>query len=96
MMLVHGDSTVASGPQRVRDLLPVEAPALLERRVAFYNVWKPLYRRVEELPLVMCDPYDSETDGRARCMDHSAFEDPTSLPDAPRRESIEVRAMAFF
>ena len=145
VMLVHSDYTVVSGPQRVRDLLPVEAPALLERRVAFYNVWKPLYRRVEELPLAMCDAtthdpqdmlrmdlkyqertgeiyvmrwspkhrwfyfpqmeaaqalllktYDSETDGRARFMGHSAFEDPTSLPDAPRRESIEVRTMAFF
>ena len=143
--LVHRHYTMASGPPRVRDLLPVVAPALLERRVAFYNVWKPLYRRVEEQPLAMCDatPHDpqdmlrmdlkysersgeiyvmrwsqkhcrvyfpqieaaqalllktcdSETDGRARCMGHSAFEDPTSLPDAPRRESIEVRTMAFF
>lgn len=29
-------------------------------------------------------------------MGHSAFEDPTSPPDAPKRESIEVRTMAFF
>jgi hypothetical protein len=55
VLLVHSDYTVASGPQRVRDLLPDEAEALLRRRVAFYNVWKPLYRRVEELPLAMCD-----------------------------------------
>ena len=40
--------------------------------------------------------YDSETDGRARFMGHSAFEDPTSPLNAPRRESIEVRTMAFF
>ncbi|WP_227753889.1 MULTISPECIES: hypothetical protein [Ramlibacter] len=40
--------------------------------------------------------YDSETDGRARFMGHSAFEDPTTPPGAPRRESIEVRTMAFF
>lgn len=145
VMLVHSDYTVASGPQRVRDVLPDEAEALLQRRVAFYNVWKPLYRRVEELPLAMCDArthapedmlrmdlkyrertgeiyvmrysprhrwhyfprmeahhalllktYDSMTDGRARFMGHSAFEDPTSPPDAPKRESIEVRTMAFF
>jgi hypothetical protein len=53
--LVHTDYTVASGPQRVRDLLPDEAEALLERRFAFYNLWKPIRRRVEELPLAMCD-----------------------------------------
>ena len=145
VMLVHSDYTPASGPQRVRDVVPEEADALLGRRVAFFNVWKPLYRRVEELPLAMIDTrtqaegdllrmdlkyrertgeifvlrwadqhrwwyfpqmeasealllktYDSETDGRARFMGHSAFEDPTSRPDARKRESIEVRTMAFF
>lgn len=40
--------------------------------------------------------YDSETDGRARFMGHSAFEDPTTPPDAPKRQSIELRTMAFF
>ena len=145
VLLVHSDYTVASGPQRVHDIVPTEASALLQRRVAFYNVWKPLYRRVEELPLAMCDAtthapddmlrmdlkyrertgeiyvmrhsaahrwvyfpkmeaehalllktYDSETDGRARFMGHTAFEDPTTAPDAAKRESIEVRTMAFF
>ncbi len=145
VMLVHSDYTVKSGPQRVHDLFPDEADALLENRVAFYNVWKPLYRRVEELPLAMCDAssdadddmlimelkyrertgeiyvmrhspehrwyyfpnmepeqalmlktYDSETDGRARFMGHSAFEDPTTPIGALKRESIEVRTMAFF
>ncbi len=145
VLLVHSDYTVASGPQRVRDIVPADAEALLQRRVAFYNVWKPLYRRVEELPLAMCDAsthaegdmlrmdlkyrertgeiyvmrhspahrwyyfplmeadqalllktYESELDGRARFMGHTAFEDPSTPPDAPRRESIEVRTMAFF
>jgi hypothetical protein len=40
--------------------------------------------------------FDSETDGRARFMGHSAFEDPNSTPDALQRDSIEVRTMAFF
>ena len=39
----------------MRDLLPDEADDLLTRRVAFYNVWKPLFNRVEELPLGVCD-----------------------------------------
>jgi hypothetical protein len=145
VMLVHCDFTPNSGPLRVRQLLPGEADALLSRRVAFYNFWKPLRRRVEERPLAMCDvesskdrdfvtmalryrdrdgeiyvmrhsprhewwyfpkmtpeqvillkTYDSETDGCARFVGHSAFEDPTTPPDAPFRESIEIRTMAFF
>jgi hypothetical protein len=40
--------------------------------------------------------YDSVKDGRARFTAHAAFDDPTSPPDAPPRESIEVRTLAFF
>jgi hypothetical protein len=145
VMIVHCDYTPVSGPLRVRQLLPDEADALLARRVAFYNFWKPLKRRVEEKPLAMCDvtsaapgdmlkmilryrertgeifamrhssahhwwyfprmtpenvlllkTYESEIDGRARFLGHSAFEDPATPPDAPTRESIEIRTMAFF
>jgi len=145
VMVVHCDYTPASGPMRVRQLLPEEADELLKRRVAFYNLWKPLKRRVEEKPLAMCDvtsaapddmlkmalryrdregeifvmrysaphrwwyfprmepehvlllkTYESETDGRARFLGHSAFDDPNTLPDAPARESIEIRMIAFF
>lgn len=45
---------------------------------------------------ILLKTYDSETDGRARFAGHTAFEDPTTPPDAKRRESIEVRTMAFF
>jgi hypothetical protein len=145
VQLAHCDYTHDSGPQRVRDLFPDEAEELLGRRVAFYNVWKPLVSKVEELPLAVCDvtsnqpgdllamdlkyrerdgeiyvlrhapqhrwvyfpemdashalilkTYDSETDGRARFMAHSAFEDPNTPQNAIPRESIEVRVMAFF
>lgn len=145
VLLVHSDYTEKSAPQRVRDILGDEAEELLQRRVAFYNVWKPLYARVEELPLAMCDAttssaddflvmdlkykartgeiyvarhsprhrwyyfpwmqpdqaillktYDSETDGRARFMAHTAFEDPQTPAGAVPRESIEIRTMAFF
>lgn len=40
--------------------------------------------------------FDSERDGRARWTAHCAFDDPTSPPDAPPRESIEMRTLAFF
>src|SRR5215470_12095707 len=145
VMVVHCDYTPVSGPMRVRQLLGDEAEELLKRRVAFYNAWKPLKRRVEEKPLTMCDvtsaspddmlkmllryrdrtgeifvmrhssahrwwyfpkmtpdnvillkTYESETDGRARFIGHSAFEDPTTPPNAAARESIEIRTMAFF
>lgn len=46
--------------------------------------------------VILLKTYDSETDGRARFVGHTAFEDPTSLPDAPTRESIEIRTIAFF
>ncbi|WP_290649683.1 CmcJ/NvfI family oxidoreductase [Aquisalimonas sp.] len=40
--------------------------------------------------------YDSRTDGRARFVPHTAFTDPTTRPDDPPRESIEVRTLVFF
>ncbi len=60
VMLVHSDYTPRSGPQRVRDVMGEEAEGLLGRRVAFYNVWKPLYETVEELPLALCDATSAE------------------------------------
>jgi hypothetical protein len=47
-----------------------------------------------EAVLIKC--YDSKEDGRARFTAHSAFEDPTAPADAPPRESIEIRTLAFF
>src|SRR6202050_575762 len=46
--------------------------------------------------VIMLKTYDSATDGRARFIGHSAFVDPNTRPDAPMRESIEIRTMAFF
>jgi hypothetical protein len=40
--------------------------------------------------------YDSATDGRASLTAHTAFDDPTSSPDAPPRRSIEVRSIVFW
>ena len=40
--------------------------------------------------------YDSATDGTARLTAHTAFDDPTSAPDAPPRRSIEVRTLVFW
>ncbi len=142
----HNDYTDRSAPQRVRDLLPAEeAEALLERRFAVIQVWRPIRNPVRQTPLAICDAqsispgdlietdlkyqdrtgevlqlaynpdqswfyfpdmetneamvfkcYDSLTDGRSRFTAHTAFDDPNSPADAPERESIESRALAFF
>ena len=59
----------------------------------FEKYYFPAMTRNEAI-LIKC--YDSEKDGRARFSLHSAFEDPTSPPNARPRESIEVRAFAFW
>jgi hypothetical protein len=48
----------------------------------------------DEAILIKC--YDSMRDGRARFSLHSAFDDPTSPTNPKPRQSIEVRAFAFF
>jgi hypothetical protein len=53
----------------------------------------PEMRRDEALVFKV---YDSDTDGRARFTPHTSFADPASPPNAPPRQSIEVRALAFF
>ena len=45
---------------------------------------------------VVFKTFDSARDGRARWTAHTSFDDPTSPPDAPGRESIEMRTLAFF
>jgi glutathione S-transferase len=44
---------------------------------------------------ILLKTYDSD-EHRARFVGHSAFEDPSSKPDAPYRESVEIRTIAFF
>lgn len=48
----------------------------------------------DEAILIKC--FDSAKDGRARFSLHSAFDDPSSPANARPRQSIEVRALAFF
>jgi hypothetical protein len=53
----------------------------------------PNMRRSEA---VVFKTFDSSRDGRARWTAHTAFDDPNSPEDAPPRESIEMRTLAFF
>src|SRR5437764_4551519 len=52
---VHNDYTEWSGPQRVRDIMGEEAEALLQRRFAIIQVWRPINHPVESHPLAICD-----------------------------------------
>jgi len=55
--------------------------------------WFPRMRPDEAL---VFKTYESQKGGRARWTAHTAFEDPTTMPDARPRESIEIRTLAFF
>jgi hypothetical protein len=100
---------IQSNPLAVADAKSVEMEDLIvaERRYPHrvgqtyrlkYNAnhrwfYFPQMRRDEALVFKV---YDSEKDGRARFTPHTSFVDPASPPDAPARQSIEVRAFAFF
>jgi len=140
----HVDQTVASGPQRVRDVMGDQAESLLTGRAAIINVWRPIAHAARDWPLAVADarsikPRDliasdlifahrkGEIYGVAhdpaqrwlyipdlrpeeailiKCWDsdpsvaqfapHTAFDDPTTPPGTPPRESIEFRTIAFF
>ena len=53
--LVHVDQTATSGAARLRVAYPGEADALLRRRVAIVNLWRPIKSPVLDAPLAMCD-----------------------------------------
>jgi ribosomal protein L34 len=145
VLSAHNDYTEWSGPNRVRELLPDEAEALLARRFAIIQVWRAIAQPIQKNPLAVADAksiatedllvaerryphrvgqtyrlkyspnhrwfyfpemrrdealvfkvFDSERDGRARFTPHTSFNDPTSPSNARPRQSIEVRALAFF
>jgi hypothetical protein len=52
---VHVDQTAASGVSRFRLEYPEEADALLRRRVAIVNLWRPIKSPVLDAPLAVCD-----------------------------------------
>lgn len=46
--------------------------------------------------VILLKTYESESDGRARFVGHTAFEDPETKEGARTRESVEVRTIAFY
>jgi hypothetical protein len=59
------------------------------------HVWY-YFPNMQRNEAIVFKTFESERDGRARWTAHCAFDDPASPPDAPPRESIEMRTLAFF
>lgn len=55
VLSAHNDYTEWSGPQRVRDLLPEEAEALLKKRFAIVQVWRAINQPIRANPLALAD-----------------------------------------
>jgi hypothetical protein len=85
-----------AGSIAARDLLVVEL-----KHEVYMVAYNPAHRWFY-FPMMTADEvilikgYDSSIDGRARFTAHSAFRDPRCPLDAPPRESIEARILAFF
>ena len=54
------------------------------------------FPRMEPNEAILLKCYDSMDNGRARFAPHTSFDEPNSLLNAAPRESIEVRARAFW
>jgi hypothetical protein len=55
VLSAHNDYTEWSGPNRLREFLPDEAEALLERRFAIIQVWRAINRPIRSKPLAITD-----------------------------------------
>src|SRR5262252_1729171 len=55
VLSVHNDYTEWSGPQRVREILPDEADALLAHRFAIVQVWRAINQPIQMNPLAIAD-----------------------------------------
>ena len=53
------------------------------------------FPKITPQKVILLKTYESDK-GRAQFVGHSAFQDPTSPPNAPARESVEIRTIAFF
>ncbi|MBT5413843.1 MAG: methyltransferase, partial [Rhodospirillaceae bacterium] len=88
--------SVAEGDLQAADLVyPDRVGEIYELAYGSQHGWYYVPAMTADEALLI-KSYDSARDGRARFTPHSAFDDPTMPEDAPPRESIEVRVLAFF
>ena len=81
----------ASGKLRYPDRIGETYAITYNPAQRWYNFPK---MQADEAVLIRC--FDSAREGAARFSAHGAFDDPHTPPDAPPRESIEVRTLVFF
>ena len=62
VLSAHNDYTEWSGPNRVREILPDEAEALLARRFAIIQVWRAIHQPIRADPLAVADAKSIEAD----------------------------------
>jgi len=100
---------IESSPLALCDALSIESKDFIPANLVYRDKVGEVYRftynpkhrwfyfpQLERNEAILLKCYDSKEDGRARFSAHTAFDDPTSGPDAPPRESIEVRALVFW
>jgi hypothetical protein len=85
----------------VDELIPSARIYPDRRGEVYHSTYNPAHRwyyfpNLQRNEAIVFKCYDSLKDGRARWTAHCAFDDPTAPPDAPPRESIEMRTLAFF
>ena len=67
----------------------------LDARNSSLHKWY-YYPKMTRDEVLLIKHFDSDVRVTGRTCFHTAFDDPNAAPDAPPRESIEVRAIAFF
>lgn len=56
VLSAHNDYTEWSGPQRVREIMPMqESDKLLKKRFSIIQVWRPINGPIKSNPLAICD-----------------------------------------
>jgi hypothetical protein len=84
-----------------KELIPSARVYPDRRGEVYHSTYNPQHRwyyfpNMQRNEAMVFKCFDSLKDGRARWTAHCAFDDPTSPPGAPPRESIEMRTLAFF
>jgi len=84
-----------------KELIPSARIYPDRRGEVYHSTFNPEHRwyyfpNMQRNEAMVFKTFDSMKDGRARWTAHCAFDDPTAPPDAPARESIEMRTIAFF
>lgn len=103
------DRPIVRNPLAIADARSVAMQDLIVAERRFPNrvgqtyraAWNPAHQwfyfpRMTRDEALVFKVYDSETDGRARFVPHTSFDDPDTPADAPPRHSIEIRTIAFF